>query len=116
MQMAREMNQRNAQQLQQQQQQQPLDANLPPATQQGLGQQGLAPREMMDEKWIPSMPVPQWKQWNTRQRELSGFKEWLEQFCGWLCLIHDSYGPELRETINAMPTIRFSLAEVKIRR
>ena len=27
----------------------------------------MAPCEMkMEEKWIPSMPVPQWKQWNTR--------------------------------------------------
>ena len=70
MQMAREMNQRNAQQLQQQQQQNPVPQDpyqQPAAAQQQGGQQGLAPREMkMDEKWIPSMPVPQWKQWNTR--------------------------------------------------
>ena len=68
MQMAREMHQRNAQQLQQQPPQQPVhqDANPLNATQQGLGQQGLAPREMkMHEKWIPSMLVPQRKQWNT---------------------------------------------------
>ena len=79
MQMAREMNQRNAQQAQQQPVQ-PV-SNLQPTTQQGVGQQpqGYAPREMkMDEKWIPSMPVPQWKQWNTRGKELYGFKEWLD--------------------------------------
>ena len=27
--------------------------------------------------------------------------KWLEKFCRWLCLIHDHYGPELREAINA---------------
>ena len=35
------------------------------------------------------------------ERKLSGFKSWLEQFSGWLCLIHDAYGPELREAINS---------------
>ena len=47
------------------------------------------------------MPVPPWKQWSTRGRELSGFKDWIEKFCGWLCLIQDAYGPELAEAINA---------------
>ena len=87
MQMAREMNQRNAQ-LQQTQRQQPMQQNpyQQPAAGQQPGGQGMAPREMkMDEKWIPSMPVPQWKQWNTRGRELSGFKDWIEKLCGWLC-------------------------------
>ena len=28
------------------------------------------------------------------RKELSGFKSWLEQFSGWLCLIHDAYGPD----------------------
>ena len=101
MQMAREMNQRSGHQVQQQPVQQ--DPNQQQAAmQQPYGHQGLAPREMkMDEKWIPSMPVSPWKQWNTRGRELSGFKEWLEKFCGWLCLIQDAYGAELREAINA---------------
>ena len=104
MQMAREMNQRNAQQLQQPQQQQGVQ-NPPQrqaAGQQQIGQAGQPAREMrMDEKWIPAMPVPPWKQWSTRGRELSGFKDWIEKFCGWLCLIQDAYGPELAEAINA---------------
>ena len=32
---------------------------------------------------------------------MSGFKDWLEKFSGWLSLIHDAYGPELWETIHA---------------
>ena len=104
MQMAREMNQRSAQQLQQPQQQQGVQ-NPPQqqaAGQQQIGQAGQPAREMrMDEKWIPAMPAPPWKQWSTRGRELSGFKDWIEQFCGWLCLIQDAYGPELAEAINA---------------
>ena len=55
----------------------------------------------MDEKWIPAMPVPGWKSWTSRGKELSGFKDWLEKFSGWLSLIHDAYGPELWETIHA---------------
>ena len=67
-----------------------------------MGQNGPASREMkMDEKWIPAMPVPGWKSWTSRGKELSGFKEWLEKFSGWLSLINDSYGPELWETIHA---------------
>ena len=81
MQMAREMNQRNAQ-LQQTQQQQPMQQspNQQPAAGQQPGGQGMAPREMkMGEKWIPSTIVPQWKQWqwNIRGKELSGFKDWI---------------------------------------
>ena len=104
MQMAREMNQRNAQQLQQQPQggQDPPQQPQAVPQQQQVGQAGQVPKEMrMDEKWIPAMPVPPWKQWSTRGRELSGFKDWLEKFCGWLCLIQDAYGPELAEAINA---------------
>ena len=104
MQMAREMNQRSAQQLQQPQQQQGVQnpPQQPAAGQQQIGQAGQPAREMrMDKKWIPAMPVPPWKQWSTRGRELSGFKDWIEKFCGWLCLIQDAYGPELAEAINA---------------
>ena len=60
----------------------------------------------MDEKWIPAMPVPGWKSWTSRGKELSGFKDWLEKFSGWLSLIHDAYGPELWETIHADYPIR----------
>ena len=59
-----------------------------------------------DEKWIPAMPVPGWKSWTSRGKELSGFKDWLEKFSGWLSLIHDAYGPELWETIHADYPIR----------
>ena len=36
-----------------------------------------------------------------REAELSEFKDWIEKFCGWLCLIQDAYGLELAEAINA---------------
>ena len=103
MQMAREMNQRRAQQLQQPQQQ-PGVQNPPQqqaAGQQQIGQAGQPACEMRMDEWIPAMPVPPWKQWSTRGRELSGFKDWIETFCGWLCLIQDAYGPELAQGINA---------------
>ena len=104
MQMAREMNQRSLQQQlpQQPQQQVGQDPNQPPAAGQQGGQTGGYQKEMkMDEKWIPAMPVPGWKSWTSRGKELSGFKDWLEKFSGWLSLIHDAYGPELWETIHA---------------
>ena len=104
MQMAREMNQRSLQQQlpQQQQQQVGQDPNQPQAAGQQGGQTGAYQKEMkMDEKWIPAMPVPGWKSWTSRGKELSGFKDWLEKFSGWLSLIHDAYGPELWETIHA---------------
>ena len=103
MQMAREMNQRNlpTQLPQQPQQQQPGGQDLNQAVGQQWGQNGPAREMKMDEKWIPAMPVPGWKSWTSRGKELSGFKEWLEKFSGWLSLINDSYGPELWETIHA---------------
>ena len=104
MQMAREMNQRSLQHPlpQQQQQQVGQDPNQPQAAGQQGGQTGGYQKEMkMDEKWIPAMPVPGWKSWTSRGKELSGFKDWLEKFSGWLSLIHDAYGPELWETIHA---------------
>ena len=82
MQMAREMNERSAQQLQQHQQQQVMQnpSQQSDAGQQQSGQAGPAAPEMrMDEKWIPAMPVPPWKQWTTRGKELSGFKDWIEK-------------------------------------
>ena len=33
----------------------------------------------MDTK-IPAAPLPDWKSWNNRARELAGFKGWLEKF------------------------------------
>ena len=103
MQMAREMNQRNlpTQLPQQPQQQQPGGQDPNQAVGQQWGQNGPAREMKMDEKWIPAMPVPAWKSWTSRGKELSGFKEWLEKFSGWLSLINDSYGPELWETIHA---------------
>ena len=103
MQMAREMNQRSLQTPVPQQQPQQLPGGQDPnhAVGQQWGQQGVAKEMKMDEKWIPAMPVPGWKSWTSRGKELSGFKEWLEKFSGWLSLINDSYGPELWETIHA---------------
>ena len=54
----------------------------------------------MDTKWIPAAPLPDWKSWSSRARELSGFKGWLEKFASWLCLVHDSYASELKEAMN----------------
>ena len=59
----------------------------------GQGSTSGGRKEMkMDEKWIPSMSIASWKNWTSRGKELSGFKSWLEQFSGWLCLIHDAMG------------------------
>ena len=59
----------------------------------GQGSASGSRKEMkMDEKWIPSMPIASRKNWTSRGKELSGFKSWLEQFSGWLCLIHDACG------------------------
>ena len=102
MQMAREMNQRSQQLLPPQQPQQGVPTPQPcQAAGQPVGQAEPARGMRMDEKWIPAMPTPPWKTWHTRGRELSGFKDWLEKFCGWLCLIQDACGPELAEAINA---------------
>ena len=78
-----------------------------PSQSSGQGSTSGGRKEMkMDEKWIPSMPIASWKNWTSRGKELSGFKSSLEQFSGWLCLIHDAYGPELREAINSADPIR----------
>ena len=55
----------------------------------------------MDTKWIPAAPLPDWKSWNNRARELAGFKGWLEKFASWLCLVHDSYAQEVKEAMNS---------------
>ena len=75
------------------QQQQPQQPQQPPV--------GVPERERltMDTKWIPAMPLPSFKQWVSRSRELSGFRDWAEKLGGWLALIHDQYGPELREAL-----------------
>ena len=61
---------------------------------------GPSERLTMDTKWIPAAPLPDWKSWNNRARELAGFKGWLEKFASWLCLVHDSYAQELKEAMN----------------
>ena len=54
----------------------------------------------MDTKWIPAAPLPEWKTWNSRAKELGGFKGWLEKFASWLCLVHDGYAAELKEAVS----------------
>ena len=71
----------------------------PQAQVQGSQGQG-SERLTMDTKWIPAAPMPDWKAWNTRSKELSGFKTWLDKFASWLCLVHDGYAAELREALN----------------
>ena len=46
---------------------------VPQAQVQGSQGQG-SERLTMDTKWIPAAPMPDWKGWNTRAKELSGFK------------------------------------------
>ena len=72
---------------------------VPQAQVQGSQGQG-SERLTMDTKWIPAAPIPDWKGWNTRARELSGFKSWLDKFASWLCLVHDGYAAELKEALN----------------
>ena len=72
---------------------------VPQAQVQGSQGQG-SERLTMDTKWIPAAPMPDWKGWNTRSKELSGFKTWLDKFASWLCLVHDGYAAELREALN----------------
>ena len=72
---------------------------VPQAQVQGSQGQG-SERLTMDTKWIPAAPMPDWKAWNTRSKELSGFKSWLDKFASWLCLVHDGYAAELREALN----------------
>ena len=72
---------------------------VPQAQVQGSQGQG-SERLTMDTKWIPAAPLPDWKSWSTRSKELSGFKGWLDKFASWLCLVHDSYAQELKEALN----------------
>ena len=72
---------------------------VPQAQVQGSQGQG-SERLTMDTKWIPAAPLPAWKSWSTRSKELSGFKGWLDKFASWLCLVHDSYAQELKEALN----------------
>ena len=72
---------------------------VPQAQVQGSQGQG-SERLTMDTKWIPAAPMPDWKAGNTRSKELSGFKSWLDKFASWLCLVHDGYAAELREALN----------------
>ena len=78
-----------------------FEATATTATSEQRPQVGVQDRERltMDTKWIPAMPRPSYKQWVSRSRELSGFRDWAEKLGGWLCLIHDRYGPELREAL-----------------
>jgi hypothetical protein len=77
-------------------QQQPVQ-QTPTVAQNSTGQ---SERLTMDTKWIPAAPLPDWKSWNNRARELAGFKGWVEKFASWLCLVHDSYAQELKEAMN----------------
>ena len=76
-------------------------AQVPASSGQGASS-GSAPSEKltMDTKWIPAAPLPDWKSWSSRARELAGFKGWLEKFASWLCLVHDSYAAELKEALD----------------
>ena len=77
-------------------QQQPVQ-QTPRVAQSSTGQ---SERLTMDTKWIPAAPLPDWKSWNNRAKELAGFKGRLEKFALWLCVVHDSYGQELKEAMN----------------
>ena len=98
--------------LRRQRQQQPQQQ-----AQQQQPQVGVQDRERltMDTKWIPAMPMPSYKQWVSRSRELSGFRDWAEKLGGWLCLIHDRYGPELREALRMEQPIILQGADQELR-
>ena len=89
--------------------QQPQQPQQPPV--------GVPERERltMDTKWIPAMPLPSFKQWVSRSRELSGFRDWAEKLGGWLALIHDQYGPELREALRMEEPIVLRGADQELR-
>ena len=59
--------------------------------------------------------LPSYKQWVSRSRELSGFRDWAEKLGGWLCLIHDQYGPELREALRMEEPIVLLVADQELR-
>ena len=44
--------------------------------------------------------MPDWKTWNSRAKELAGFKGWLEKFASWLCLVPDGYAAEVKEAVS----------------
>ena len=76
-------------------------AQVPASGGQGASSGGAPSEKLtMDTKWIPAAPLPDWKSWSNRARELSGFKGWLEKFASWLCLVHDSYAAELKEALD----------------
>ena len=77
--------------------QQPPVQQAPPVAQSSTGP---SERFTMDTRWIPAAPLTDWKSWNTRARELAGFKGWLEKFASWMCLVHDSYASVLKEALN----------------
>ena len=72
-QMAQEMNRRTAGQ-----------GAGDPSQSSGQGSTSGGRKEMKMDERIPSMPIASWKNWTSREKELSGFKSWLEQFSGWL--------------------------------
>ena len=47
--------------------------------------------------------------------ELSGFRDWAEKLGGWLALIHDQYGPELREALRMEEPIVLRGADQELR-
>ena len=69
----------------------PIGAQVPASSGQGASS-GSAPSG--------AAPLPDWKSWSSRARELAGFKGWLEKFASWLCLVHDSYAAELKEALD----------------
>ena len=46
-----------------------------------------------------NLPVCAWREWNTRHKELVGFRQWLDQFSLWLNLIDTRFSGELREAM-----------------
>ena len=46
-----------------------------------------------------NLPVCAWREWNTRYKELVGFRQWLDQFSHWLNLIDTRFPGELREAM-----------------
>lgn len=54
----------------------------------------------MDLKWIPQMPSPPWQSWKSRTSEISGFWSWVDSLSSWLSLLHNAFGPEIKESLS----------------
>ena len=77
-------------------------------------QQQQQPQQQAQQQQ-PQVGVQDRERLTSRSRELSGFRDWAEKLGGWLCLIHDRYGPELREALRMEQPIVLQGADQELR-